>query len=65
MVAREDDPDVDCADDGSFDALQCRQVGDVFICHCVQPGSGVAIAGTEVSVPTIADAPDCDDLGTL
>ena len=63
VVARDTDPEFDCADDGSFEPLQCRAVGDVFVCHCVQPSSGDIIPGTEVSVADLADAPDCDSLG--
>ena len=63
-MAREDNPELDCADDGSFEALQCRQLGSgLFECQCVIPATGMAISGTSVIVADVLDAPDCESIG--
>ncbi len=63
MVAREQGSVFDCATDGSFEALQCREEGAELVCHCVRPDTGMAITGTEETVLDIVDAPDCESRG--
>ncbi len=68
-MARESSPELDCASDGSFEALQCREEGGmseeggVSMCSCVRPNTGEVIQGTQVTVADIADAPDCNRIG--
>lgn len=62
-MARESSPELECASDGSFEALQCRANDDVLACECVRPDTGAVIPGSQVIVLDRADAPDCDAMG--
>ena len=63
MIARQGGFPVTCALDSSYEPLQCRPMGDLFSCRCVNPSDGSTIASTEVTVGSMDDAPDCDRLG--
>ena len=64
VTARANNPELDCATDGSFEALQCQlATPGLFECQCVIPATGMGISGTAVTVGNILDAPDCDSRG--
>ena len=62
-IANQNGQDFDCAPDGTFEPLQCQSFNGVLNCVCVNPSNGAAIAGSEVTVSSRDDAPDCENLG--
>ena len=65
MIARADDPTLECTPEGDFETLQCVEAESLGIleCRCVQPSDGTTIPGTQVTVISRTDAPDCDAAG--
>ena len=64
MIARQEGVNFDCAQDGSFEPLQCQPEGEDLRCVCVQPKDGTPIGGTQVIVDDVEDAPNnCAKLG--
>ena len=56
--------DYNCAPDGSFEPLQCQpDIESTLRCVCVNPSNGDPISGTDMTVNSIDEAPDCDKLG--
>ena len=64
MIAREQDPTLECTAEGNFDVLQCNEAAaGLLMCQCVEPLDGSPIPNTEVVVADINDAPDCNTEG--
>ena len=51
-------PEVSCDDVGNYEALQCRRPDERLTCRCVSR-SGTDIEGTETTVNSTSQAPDC------
>lgn len=63
MTANQGSQEFECTPDGNFEPLQCQLIaGNLLTCVCVNPSSGHVISGTETTVASRDDAPDCDRL---
>ena len=60
--------DANCDEDGNFQPLQCRKESinrlQFYRCRCVR-ANGTTVAGTDMRVENLRDAPDCEDRGKL
>lgn len=65
--ARLTNDQVMCDEDGNFEPLQCTKNADssTYLCGCVEPTTGVIVAGTAVEVRSRDDVPDCEDRGKM
>ena len=66
LIAENNGRSVDCDVSGMFKPLQCNSIDDSIAlrCVCVLPSSGDPLAGTEVIVIELDDAPDCSAIGS-
>ena len=55
------DLQVSCDDKGNYEALQCRRTAIRLVCGCVSR-NGTDIEGTETTVSSRSEAPDCGKL---
>ena len=63
-IANQGGQEFECAPDGTFEPLQCQPaIEGLLLCVCVNPNNGSVIVGTEATVDSRDNAPDCDLLG--